>query len=850
MQMKYTLLILLTLFVNLGYSQENLEDGLFFASKEVIQDKRTSLNLTPEKPLDLNKGFILEFESKFRQKDAYYGNIFKIVGNKSFNIDLISNFEGGLNSKNPIFLLIVNNTILHSFYWKEIPNGGIEKWIKFKLEIESKNSSISLSINGVKKSLKVKEIVDLNSYEIVFGKSNLKNFVTSDVSPMSLKHIKIFEGDQLIRNWNLGKHLKNNAVYDEISNDFAQTKNPIWLLDQHLYWKKNTSLQFKNLLGTAQDEKKGLVFFIDQKAVYVYNLKNQVLDTLNYSNSPYHCLGNNFIYNPNTAEIWSYTFEKNTISKFNFATSTWSQADTNCAEPNFWHHNKMISPKDGNLITFGGYGHYKYKNSTKIFDTKNSNWKSINNNTIEPRYLSSSGILNADTFLIFGGYGSKSGNQAINSHCFYDLYTVDFATNQSKLLWKKETLEGSPFVPIGSMIIDSKKDHFYSLIYDNNTFNTTLRLARFGINTFEMELFPETVPYKFLDIKSNGSLFLDANDSKLYVITTNENTVNLHSLAYPPLLASDVFQEKAFSMMPYGYLAVLLILLLVAGWYFISKKTKSKKTTNLSKTVKIQKVAAFENPTQEEKEEVVMVHNKIKTSSIYLFGGFEVFDKEGKDITALFTPTLKQLFLLILLSKSKNEKGITSNKIIENIWYDKSENSARNNKNVNISKLKLLLEKIGDVALNNENTYWNIEFQDSVFCDYSYVLKLLSNIKTEANDDAKILAFLSIISAGEFCPDVQNEWIEPFKVDISNRVIDGLDYLSKNKNNLNLLEQIANTILKFDPLSEEAIVIKCSTLYKMGKKGPAKQAYDEFCKEYLNLLDAKFNISFKDIIEG
>ncbi len=745
MLMKYTLLILLTLFVNLGYSQENLEDGLFFASKEVIQDKRTSLNLTPEKPLDLNKGFILEFESKFRQKDAYYGNIFKIVGNKSYNIDLISNFEGGLNSKNPIFLLIVNNTIIHSFYWKEIPKGGIEKWIKFKLEIESKNSSISLSINGVKKSLKVKEIADLNSYEIVFGKSNLKNFVTSDVSPMSLKHIKIFEGDQLIRNWNLGKHLKNNAVYDEISNDFAQTKNPIWLLDQHLYWKKNTTLQFKNLLGTAQDEKKGLVFFIDQKAVYVYNLKNQVLDTLNYSNSPYHCLGNNFIYNPNTAEIWSYTFEKNTISKFNFATSTWSQADTNCAEPNFWHHNKMISPKDGNLITFGGYGHYKYKNSTKIFDAKNSNWKSINNNTIEPRYLSASGILNADTFLIFGGYGSKSGNQAINSHCFYDLYTVDFATNQSKLLWKKETLEGSPFVPIGSMIIDSKKDHFYSLIYDNNTFNTTLRLARFGINTFEMELFPETVPYKFLDIKSNGSLFLDANNSKLYVITTNENRVNLHSLAYPPLLASDVFQEEAFSMMPYGYLAVLLVLLLFAGWYFISKKTKSKKTINLSKTVKIQKVAAFENPTQEEKEEVVIVHHKIKTSSIYLFGGFEVFDKEGKDITALFTPTLKQLFLLILLSKSKNEKGITSNKIIENIWYDKSENSARNNKNVNISKLKLLLEKIGDVALNNENTYWNIEFQDSVFCDYSYVLKLLSNIKTEANDYAKILAFLSII---------------------------------------------------------------------------------------------------------
>lgn len=842
--MKYTLLLLLTLIINLGYSQENLEDGLFFASKEVIQDKRTSLSLTPEKPLELNKGFILEFEANFRQKDAYYGNVFKVLGNKSFNIDLVSNFEEDLNSKNPNFTLVVNNTIVCTFRWKEVPQGGIEKWMKFKLEIDRKNSSISLSINGDKKSKKVKEIADLKSYDIVFGKSNMKNFVTSDVSPMSLKHIKIFQGNKLIRNWSLGKHLKNNSVYDEISNDIAQTKNPIWLLDQHLYWKKNKSLQFKNLLGTAQDEKRGLVFFIDQKAVYVYSLKNQVLDTINYTNSPYYCLGNNFIYNPKTAEIWSYTFEKNTISKFNFSTSSWSKADSNCEEPNYWHHNKMISPKDGNLITFGGYGHYKYKNATKTFDTNTSTWKSINNNTIEPRYLSASGILDTNSFLVFGGYGSKTGNQAVNSHCFYDLYTVDFTTNKAKKLWKKEAVESSPFVPIGSMVIDSKKKHFYSLIYDNNTFNTTLKLARFSINKFEMELFPETVPYKFLDIKSNGSFFLDTNNSKLYTLTTNEGKVSLYSLAYPPLQASDIFQEESFSMVPYGYLALFIVLMGIAVWYFIFKRSKIKRTS------KVNRIVEPLNPHQIESQTEQPVHNKIKTAAIYLFGGFEVFDKDGKDITSLFTPTLKQLFLLILLSRIKNEKGITSNKIIENIWYDKSENSARNNKNVNISKLKLLLDKIGDVALNNENTYWNIEIGDTVFCDYSYVLKLLTNIKSQANDDGKIVSFLSIISAGEICPDVQTEWIEPFKVDISNRVIDGLEYLSKNQNNLNLLELIANTILQFDTLNEDAIVIKCQSLYKMGKKGPAKQAYDDFCKEYLHLLDAKFNIAFKDIIEG
>jgi len=49
------------------------------------------------------------------------------------------------------------------------------------------------------------------------------------------------------------------------------------------------------------------------------------------------------------------------------------------------------------------------------------------------------------------------------------------------------------------------------------------------------------------------------------------------------------------------------------------------------------------------------------------------------DITGMFTPTLKQLFLLILLSGIRNEQGISSIKLTEILWYDKTENRARNN---------------------------------------------------------------------------------------------------------------------------------------------------------------------------
>ncbi|QBN17419.1 hypothetical protein [Flavobacterium nackdongense] len=838
--MKKILLVLFTFLICLGYAQDNPYNGLLFSSNKVNKDKRTSLNLTPTTPFGFSNGFAMEFEASFHPTDGYYGNIFKILGNKNYNIDLISNFEGG---SNPVFTLVVNNAILSTFQWKEIPQGGIEKWMKFKIEVDALNSSISLSINGHIITKKVKDLTEVKDYEIVFGKSNLKNFVTTDVSPMSIKHIRLYEEESLVRNWILGKHLKNNSVYDEIKNDLATTLNPIWHLDQHLYWKNAKQLRFSNLLGIAPNEKRGLVYFIDQKAVYTYDLKTQQLDTLRYKNKPFPCQGNNFIYNEKTNEIWSYSFDKNLISKFSFNSLSWSSNENYCVEPNFWHHNKLISPQDGSLITFGGYGHYKYKNSFKKIHPKNEVWQSVEgNSTINPRYLSSAGILNKDKFLIFGGYGSKSGSQAVNSHCYYDLYTVDFNGFKTRKLWERANLDQAPFVPVGSMVIDAQSNHFYSLLYDNNTFNTTLKLARIGINKFDITVFPDVIPYKFLDIKSNGNLFLDANSSKLCAITANEGTVNMYSLVYPPMLESDVFQKEATPWTTYLYAILLVLIILALIVLFLQRKPKKESTTTVSREP-LAASTAFDEHYEP------AAYNKIKKSAIYLFGGFEVFDKEGKDITSQFTPTLKQLFLLILMSKSKNEKGITSHKVIENLWYDKSENSARNNKNVNISKLKLLLEKIGDVELNHENTYWNIQFGENTFCDYQYVNKMLAHIKKEGNEEDKIVEFLNIISAGEICPDVQNEWIEPFKVEVSNRIIDGLDFLSTNHKNLSLLELIANTILKYDPLNEEAIIIKCKSLYALGKKGLAKQSYDDFCKEYLTLLDAKFNVAFKDIIE-
>ena len=54
---------------------------------------------------------------------------------------------------------------------------------------------------------------------------------------------------------------------------------------------------------------------------------------------------------------------------------------------------------------------------------------------------------------------------------------------------------------------------------------------------------------------------------------------------------------------------------------------------------------------------------KPEANYIQLFGDFKVLDKEGNEITSLFTPKLKQLFLIILLYSQRNKNGISTKEL-------------------------------------------------------------------------------------------------------------------------------------------------------------------------------------------
>ena len=813
--------------------QGGLLSGLYFSSYEVVQDQRTSLDLTPHKPFEFPGGFSIEFDINIRRDDGYYGYIFRMIGDHGTNIDLVSNMA----STSSNFWLVYKDEILLSYKWDELPSFDYDQWIKVRIDFDFKEMRLALFFNEKRQEATIPSIEKLTKFFISFGACKYKSFYSTDVCPMTIRNIRIYEPENhLYRHWELSKHAQNK-VYDSVANAEALAENPHWLIDRYLKWREAKQFTIHNLLGVTSDATNKRLFLVSDKKVYTLSLETWQLDSVSSSGSPYFDpLGKNVIYNKYTHEIWSYSFA-GPVSRFDFRTNEWSPVQPDSILAEYAHHNRFFSPVDSSLITILGYGYYEYKGMVNIYDPTMPGWKKINrSDQITPRYLSSAGFLNDEKVLVFGGYGSKSGRQELSPMPYYDLYSFDLKNLTFNKKWSLMP-PTHPFVPSETLVADASSGVFYTLSYNNGYYNTYLRLAEFSIHEPKMKFLGDSIPFKYKDTDSWVYLYLNEHKSDLIAVVSHLDNLSIYTLAYKPLMPEDTIQ----SIPPVNGLAkwkiVIFITLLLISIYVIGKGIMLLTTYyKRRKGTMLMPLPAIE---------------KTETSSFYLLGEFCVYSKKGENITSSFTPTLQQLFLLILLS-SINKKGIHSNSLDEALWHDKIGDSARNNRNVNLNKLRSLLDEAGNIKITNTNSVWNIYISEDVHCDYldivSFVTKVKNAILLEEED---ICHFLSLVSAGDLLPDIATEWISVFKNTYTKDIIDTLTTLLNVpvvQRDLRLLFYTAKSLLAIDSLNDEALSIVCSTLQKLNKHSLAKLTYDSFVKEYKKGTGTPYPVSFNALI--
>ena len=554
------------------------------------------------------------------------------------------------------------------------------------------------------------------------------------------------------------------------------------------------------------------------------------------------------------------------IARYNFKNNSWDNSEKVSQEPAFWHHNKFISSVDKRLMVFGGYGYYTYKNQLFGYDEWSKSWDSIDfSGSIKPRYLSALGYsTNPDEVLIFGGYGNESGKQELSPESLYDLHSLDLKNYVFTKLWELTSVDVS-FAVSSSLIADSASDCFYALCYPVHKYATKLYLAGFPLAKPGMTIISDSIPYSFQDTESFCDLFYNSPTKELIAITSSKlendlEEVSVYSLSFPPVKPGGYILKNPTtsikkSTQVFFYL-VLIILLFVIGIIlyrrpetFIVFGKKRINPVNLPGTL-LEKGDSERNNVSESVNAANLEYKlKARKSSIHLLGGFQVFDQNSNEITGLFTPTLRQLFVMVLLSSGEEGIGVPSELLKDNIWLNKSKESARNIRGVYIRKLRMILDKIGSIRLLNTNGTWTISIDPEVDYDYGRVTELLKKQKEESGSVNDFFSELIMLgSKGPLLPSMETDWLDKYKADYSSRIVDVLlDFstsLDLNKDMKSVI-QITDSVFKHDPLNEDALKLKCKVLNINGKHSLAKNVYESFSRDYFHLYGFTFSDKFQ-----
>jgi DNA-binding SARP family transcriptional activator len=651
----------------------------------------------------------------------------------------------------------------------------------------------------------------------------------------------------------------------------ARVKNPNWLKPKYQHWELAGSFPVNGYAGTAYNPKQDKLYITGSDSIAVYTFTKDGLTTEWIPTRHIEFLvGHQNIYDTLTNHLLDVFIDRKTVSTFNPVTRQWDQNFTYGPLTEYWHANKFLSPGDSSLYIVGGYGQLRYKNLVQRYHFPTRRWDSIKTtgDYLPPHYLAALGADEKFAYIL-GGYGSHTGDQMLDPRNYYDLFRFDIKHRSFKRLLTLKT-PAFPYTLANSLIL-APGGNWYGLIFSNDSYNSQLQLIKGSLSDSTYQPVATPIPYNFYDIQSFADLYYSPISNKLIAVTlhyskyTSDNQkdkntqVRIYTLNYPPEPAGPatatltITPARRITWLPIIGIAFLLFIVLALIALRRRARRKAAKnrsvapdTSASSTTVPILAVAG--TITEEEVSQPIAA-SSLPSASIFLFGSFQTLDREGHDCTRLFTPLLKELFLLITTYTIRNGRGISSEGLNEILWHDKSEKDAKNNRSVNLAKLKLILEKIGACTIAKEAGYWQLQTGDDIFLDYKHFSALLQD--NTPPDIHNIHALIDIVKRGPFLLQTEYNWLDDIKSAVSNAVIDRcLHYLRLHSatENPEFAIEIANCIFFFDQLNEDALTVKCKSLIHLKRHNLASNTYLKFAKDYKDIYNAEFSRSFQQII--
>lgn len=840
--MKNKLLLWILMFISFGglNLKASTDYGLSFNSHSVPGNERTSLSLDENSPFAVKNDFTIDFRMWVRNEPDF-GAILHLCTNENQFLHFV--FAAGENNKN--FPALVFNEGMFAI------NTNIEKgkWIPVSLHLDIKDNKINLKFDD-RDTTMVVPLRGTKDITVLFGKS--PNF-SADVVPMNIRDVKIIRDGELIRDWKLWKH-NGDICLDEVEGAAALATYPNWLIDNHIEWRKIYSERISGRVDVAFNARDAVLYLVKPDKIDILDKTGKVDVVPVIGGYPAMEYTDHLVYDTLTNRLLSYSLHEKLVSAMSVNEGKWSLDERHLDEPRYYNHARTFNAADSSFYFFGGYGFYQYRNNLYRLNVTTRQIEEVAYApAVSPRFSSAMTVV-GDELYIFGGRGNKQGKQEFSAYFYYELQAINLKTGKSRRIWQKEGVT-EKLLMASSMYFSPSDSSFYAVSM-NGGGSLWKILMNDSVWTEVSKPIHNDLVYQDCDF----SFYSSPAHNKFYlvmdkILSDRSHDVAIYSINTPLLNDNEIAQLADEASVPVWICAMGGVILL-GGVVCLFFRIKRRKTTDVTDSdICIDGVASKKDEVEAKTAADVTVVEKFfdrSHSAITLLGTFNVRDKEGNDITGLFTPRLKNLLIVLVLYSEKSKQGILTKKATDILWADKDEDSARNNRNVTLRKLRILLEKVGDVEVISDLGFLRIRWGENVFCDYHTALSCIRQFKEngELGNDKLLNQILEVLLYGPLLSNTIVDWLDEFKDAYSSLSIDLLrNLLDVRRNDFETVLRLTDILFLHDPLNEEALLAKCSILYKQGKKGLAKSVYERFCKEYKESLGEEYKVPLNSLYQ-
>ena len=681
-----------------------------------------------------------------------------------------------------------------------------------------------------------------------------------DMPTFAIRNLKL-EGD---RSHSYTFPLSENEgeeVHTSTGEVLGTVVNPVWLINGSYHWEKLFEYSFQTPSGiTFEPDSQRLIIF-SQDSLLTYNLLKRQPQKYSYSNKlPVKLqLATHFM---NTTDGKLYVYELNnlplgdaTVAALDLNNQEWKQTGVAALPVQLHHHDGFWDETTGKYLVFGGFGNKRFNNTFLEYDIEADRWDTLSysGDRIIPRYFSGMAVnKNREHIYVFGGMGNESGEQSVGRNYLHDLYLLDRKQQSVRRLWQNAS--DHRLVVARDMILTPDEKYIYALCYPEYLSDTYLQLYRLTVDDGTMKALGDSIPMRSEEIMTNANLYYNSLTHEYYCTTTEfdkkgHTVIRTYVLSAPPVSLDEIRSYGSRSSLEIRWLWIMAgigVLLLAGGVLFVRKKRGKQRNAVLESSSVLMSPPVGREPDKSVQGKETLAKEDFESSlvrpnAVYLFGPFTVIDRNGRDITHLFSSRLRQVFIYILLHSTHN--GVLSASLNEVFWPDKPDDKVKNLKGVTINQIRKNLAELDGVELVHDKGYFRLVFTDC-YCDY-FRFRTLKNAEEVENELGILLMrgkFLDGMDAGMM--DHFKQKVEEFLSSFLPLEIERLYQQHK----YDAVIRFCNVLFRVDPVNELALAYGMHALNHTGSSQEAILQYSLFVREYRQMMNEEYSTSYAELM--